>query len=95
MKYNRLIILLVLCIVVLSLFASVIGIFYNTGPEACEIESFKGETIYIHGGGLYSEDSISIVAQGKAQDIVTLGYFLYTYISYVFYGCTIKCLLYM
>lgn len=113
MKYNRLISLLVLCIVILSIFASVIGIFSNAGSGAHEIESFRGETVNIHGRGLYSDDSISIVAQGTAQDIVTLalgipllivslsmslkgslkgrllligtlGYFLYTYISYVF-----------
>lgn len=113
MKYNRLISLLVLCIVILSIFASVIGIFYNAGPGAYEIKSFRGETINIHGRGLYTDDSISVVAQGIAQDLVTLalgiplliislymslkgslkgrllltgtlGYFLYTYISYVF-----------
>ena len=113
MKYNRLISLLVLCIVILSIFASVIGIFSNAGSGAHEIESFRGEAVNIHGRGLYSDDSISIVAQGTAQDIVTLalgipllivslymalkgslkgkllltgtlGYFLYTYISYVF-----------
>lgn len=113
MKYNRLISLLVVCIVILSIFASVIGIFSNGGPGAYQIESFRGETINIHGIGLYSDDSVSLVAQGIAQDIVTLalgnpllilslcmllkgslkgrllltgtlGYFLYTYISYVF-----------
>lgn len=113
MKYNRTISLLVFCIIILSIFASVIGILSDTGPGAYEIESFRGETINIHGSGLYRYDSISIVAQGTAQDIVTLaigipllilslsmslkgslkgrllltgtlGYFLYTYISYVF-----------
>lgn len=113
MKYNRSISLLVLCIIILSIFASAMGIFSNAGAGAYEIESFRGESINIHGRGLYSDDSISIVAQGTAQDIVTLalgipllilslcmslkgslkgrllltgtlGYFLYTYISYVF-----------
>lgn len=113
MKYNRLISLLVLCIIILSIFASVVGIFSNAGPGAYEIKSFRGETVNIYGKGLYSDDSISIVAQGTAQDIVTLalgipllvvslfmslkgslkgrllltgtlGYFLYTYITYVF-----------
>lgn len=113
MKYDRLISLLVPCIIILSIFASVIGIFSNAGPGVYEIESFRGETINIYGRGLYSDDSIPVVAQGTAQDIVTLalgiplliislymslksslkgrlllagtlGYFLYTYISYVF-----------
>lgn len=52
MKYNRLISLLVLCIVILSIFASVIGIFSNAGSGAHEIESFRGETVNIHGRGL-------------------------------------------
>ena len=45
MKYNRLISLLVLCIAILSIFASAIGIFSNAEGAAYEIESFRGETI--------------------------------------------------
>lgn len=113
MRYKKTIILLVGCIVVLSVFASLVGIFSNAGSGTYEIESFRGETIKIYGKGLYSYDSVSVAAQGIAQDIVTivlgvpllvislfyalrgslkgrllltgtLGYFLYTYISYVF-----------
>ncbi|WP_372994240.1 hypothetical protein [Lutispora sp.] len=113
MKYKKSISMLIGCIVVLSVFASLVGIFSSSGPGVYEIESFRGETIKIHGKGLYSYDSVSVAAQGIAQDIVTivlgvpllvislflalrgslkgrllltgtLGYFLYTYISYVF-----------
>jgi hypothetical protein len=113
MKYKKPISLLIGCIVVLSVFASLVGIFSNAGSGVYEIESFRGETIKIYGKGLYSYDSVSVAAQGIAQDIVTialgvpllvislflalrgslkgrllltgtLGYFLYTYISYVF-----------
>lgn len=113
MKYNKIISLLVVCIVILSIFASAIGIFSSGGPGAYEIQSFRGEIINIYGRGLYSNDSMSVATQGIAQDIVTvalgipllilslflslkdslkgrllltgtLGYFLYTYISYVF-----------
>jgi hypothetical protein len=113
MKYSRLISLLVICIVILAIFASTVGIFSSAGSGAYQIESFRGEIIKIHGRGLYSNDSVSVAAQGIAQDIVTvalgiplliaslylslkgslkgrllltgtLGYFLYTYISYVF-----------
>ena len=113
MKYNKVISLLVACIVILSIFASAIGIFSSGGPGDYEIQSFRGETINIYGRGLYSKDSMSVATQGIAQDIVTavlgiplliaslclslkgslkgkllltgtLGYFLYTYISYVF-----------
>lgn len=113
MKYKRTISLLVICIIILSIFATMVGIFYNAGPGLHEFKSIRGETIIIYGKGLYSNDSVSEVAQGKAIDIVTaiigvplliislylsvkkslkgrllltgtLGYFLYTYISYVF-----------
>lgn len=113
MKYKRPIKLLVICIVILSLFASMAGIFSNAGPGVHEIQSFRGEIIEIYGKGLYCNDSVSAAAQGIAQDIVTvmlgipllivslylslknslkgrllltgtLGYFLYTYISYTF-----------
>lgn len=113
MKHKKPISLLIGCIVVLSVFASLVGIFSNAGSGVYEIESFRGETIEIYGRGLYSYDSVSLASQGIAQDIVTivlgvpllvislffalrgslkgrllltgtLGYFLYTYISYVF-----------
>lgn len=113
MKYKKTVILLVGCIIILSIFASAVGIFSNAGPGVHEIESFRGETIKIYGKGLYRNDSVSVAAQGIAQDMVTvvlgvplliislclalkgslkgrllltgtLGYFLYTYISYVF-----------
>ena len=113
MKYKKIISLLVGSIIVLSVFASVVGIFADQGSGTYEIESFRGEIIKIHGKGLYSYDSVSVAAQGIAQDIVTvilgiplliislclglkgslkgrllltgtLGYFLYTYMSYVF-----------
>lgn len=113
MKFNKIITLLVLCIIALSLVASVYGIFSNQGQGQYEFKSIQGETVSIYGKGLYKNDSISIVAQGKAQDIVTLilgiplltislyltrkgllkgrllltgtlGYFLYTYMSYTF-----------
>ncbi|MBL4937066.1 hypothetical protein JK636_15030 [Clostridium sp. YIM B02515] len=113
MKYKRTISLLIGCIIILSVFASLVGIFSNAGSGVRQIESFRGETIKIYGKGLYSNDSVAVAAQGIAQDIITvalgipliivslyralkdslrgrllltgtLGYFLYTYISYVF-----------
>lgn len=113
MKHKNIISFLVGIIVVLSVFACVVGIFSHGGTGSYEIESFRGETVKIYGSGLYCDDSVSVAAQGIAQDIVTvvmgvplliialylcrkgslkgkllltgtLGYFLYTYISYVF-----------
>ena len=72
MKYKKPISLLIGCIVVLSLVASLVGIFSNAGPGVYEIVSFRGETIEIYGKGLYNYDSVSVAAQGIAQDIVTI-----------------------
>lgn len=113
MKFKNIISLLVVCIAILSLFCSLVGIFSNQGNGEYEFRSVHGETVRIHGKGIYKYDSISVVAQGKAQDVITiilgipllmislflsrkgslkgrlllagtLGYFLYTYMSYVF-----------
>jgi hypothetical protein len=112
-KYTKTISLLVLCIVVLSLAASAYGIFSSQGSGEYQFKSLNGQTVSIYGQGLYKNDSVSMAAQAKGQDIVTmivgipllivslylsrkgllkgrllltgtLGYFLYTYISYSF-----------
>lgn len=113
MKYNKIISILVLCIVLLSLFASLYGLFSKGGPGQYEFSSINGEIVKIYGKGLYKNDSVTVASQGIAQDIVTiilgiplllyslflskkgllkgrllltgtLGYYLYTYISYTF-----------
>ena len=113
MKYQKTISILVLGIILLSFVASVIGIFSNQGNGQYAFLTLHGDTVSIYGRGLYHYDSITVVSQGIAQDIVTLflgiplliislllarkglikarllltgtlGYFLYTYISYTF-----------
>lgn len=113
MKHKKTITILVIIITILALFAAFIGVFSNDAGTNKEFVSMYGETIELYGKGLYKNDSIAVVAQGIAQDIVTvimavplllislyqylkdsfkgkllltgtLGYFLYTYISYVF-----------
>ena len=112
-KYKRSISLLTIIIALLSLIASAYGIFSSGGPGGYEFKAFSGDVIQIYGTGLYQDNSISLVSQGIAQDIITiilgvplliislllfrkglfkgklllagtLGYFLYTYISYTF-----------
>jgi len=112
-KINRYINVLVLIIVGLSLAACIIGLFSSGGKGAYEFKSINNEVVTIYGEGIYKNDSISTVAQGKASDFVTLtlglplligslyfinkgsfkgklmltgtiGYFLYTYMSYTF-----------
>jgi hypothetical protein len=72
MKFKKTINLLVLCILVLSLAASVYGVFSNKGHGKYEFNSLHGETITIYGKGLYQYDSISMASQAIAQDIVTM-----------------------
>ncbi len=50
-KYKKSISLLVVCIAILSIFASVVGIFSDAGQGVHEIESFRGELIKIYGKG--------------------------------------------
>ena len=113
MKHKKAILILGLLIVVLSAISCVVGLFYQGGEGPFEYLSISGEIIKIYGSGLYKNDSIAYVAQGKASDLITLigaiplllysllfaakgsfkakliltgtlGYFLYTYMSYTF-----------
>jgi hypothetical protein len=113
MKYRIPISILVILIAMLSFTASAIGVFSSGGKGPFEYTSFRGETITVHGRGIYQDDSVAVAAQGIAQDVVTmvlgvplllfslrwarqgslkgrllltgtLGYFLYTYVSYAF-----------
>lgn len=72
MKYRKPISLLVLCISLLSLVATIYGIFSNQGSGRYAFQSLRGETVTIYGQGLYHYDTVTMVAQGIAQDIVTL-----------------------
>lgn len=113
MKFGKTISLLVSIIIVFSAVACFVGLFLNSGTGQFDFQSITGETVKIFGKGLYKFDSVSVVAQGKASDFVTLifaiplllislilsnkgsfkarlllsgtlGYFLYTYMSYTF-----------
>lgn len=113
MKYIKYINILVLFILVLSAFASILGLASTGGSGEHNFTSIHNETVSIYGQGLYRNDSISVAAQGRAQDLITLvcaiplliislafanknsfrgkiiltgtlGYFLYTYVSYTF-----------
>lgn len=113
MRFKKAITILVLLIAALSIFSCAMGLFSTGGPGGHEIESFWGKNVSIYGQGIYKNDSAAVVAQGIAQDAVTLmlgiplllislylsqkaslkgkllltgtlGYFLYTYVSYVF-----------
>lgn len=72
MKSKKTVIFLVIAISVFSLFATLFGLISSYGSGELEFTSLYGETIKLYGKGIYQHDSISAVAQGKAQDIVTL-----------------------
>ncbi|MFL0269087.1 hypothetical protein [Candidatus Clostridium radicumherbarum] len=72
MKNKKAISILVILIVVLALAASFYGVFSTGGSGSYKIKSFYGETVSIYGKGLYRNDSVSVAAQGIAQDIVTI-----------------------
>jgi hypothetical protein len=113
MKNQRTIKYLIIIILILATLVSIIGLFSNGGRGSSEYISINGEIVEIYGKGIYKNDSVSVVAQGKAADLVTLflaiplltiatiftlkgslkgrllltgtlGYFLYTYMSYSF-----------
>ena len=64
---------LVLLIIVLSIIASAYGFFSdNIVYENKTIETINGESVSLYGKGLYYNDSVSLAAQARAQDIITL-----------------------
>lgn len=113
MKYMKYINILVFFILVLSAAACIAGLLPNGGDGVRDFTSIHNESVEIYGQGIYKNDSVTVAAQGKAQDLITLvgaiplliislvfanknsfrgklvltgtiGYFLYTFISYTF-----------
>lgn len=72
MKAKRTITILVILIVVLSLAATIAGIFSTQGPGPYEYETIRGQTVMIYGKGIYQHMSREVAPQGIAQDVVTL-----------------------
>jgi len=65
--------ILVLLIIVFSLIVSTYGFFSNKMVyENKTIQTINGEIITLYGKGLYFNDSVSMSAQARAQDVVTL-----------------------
>ena len=60
-------------IIILALIASSYGFFSSKIIyENKTFQAINGETIKLHGKGLYYNDSVSMAAQARAQDLVTL-----------------------
>ena len=72
MKNKNLITVLVLCIALLSVFATCGGIFTKTGDGPKQYISVRGQQVMLYGKGLYRHMSAEVAPQGIAQDYVTL-----------------------
>lgn len=63
---------LVYIIIFLSVLSTSLGIFYQDGGSSYLLESIRGQSIPIHGRGLYKHMSSEVAIQGIAQDYITL-----------------------
>jgi len=72
MKNRKILTVITIAVIILSALASSAGIFSGKAGSSESIVSVWGERIELDAQGLYSKDSVSIAAQGRAQDVVTL-----------------------
>lgn len=72
MKNIKTICALVIMILILSATVSIIGILTSQNPENYTFTAITNESVTIYGTGIYKNDSVSVVAQGIASDMVTL-----------------------
>jgi len=72
MKNKKVINILVLFIILFTIAVSLVGIISSKGGHNFEYVSINNETVQIYGSGIYKNDSVSVVAQGLAQDLVSL-----------------------
>jgi hypothetical protein len=59
-------------IFLLALFASAMGLFYETPGEPYPLTTFRGEQVTINGHGLYRYDTVSTAVQMQGNDLITL-----------------------
>lgn len=72
MKRNKTLYVLVIMILLLSATVSIIGILTSQNPQHTTFTAITGEVVTVYGTGIYKNDSVSVVAQGIASDMVTL-----------------------
>jgi hypothetical protein len=72
MKYQSTLRWLIPLIGILALVAAGTGLFYQTDGQPYPFTSHRGEEVIIYGQGIYAYDTVSSVAQAKANDLVTL-----------------------
>ncbi len=72
MRYQQVLKIMVPLIGLLALFAVVMGLFYQAPGQPYSYTNHRGETVLIHGSGLYFYDTVSSNAQMQANDLITL-----------------------
>ena len=72
MKVSTTVIALAMLIMLLALIAAGAGVLWKGSGESYEFTTLRGETVLIHGRGLYAFDTVSVVSQAIAQDVITL-----------------------
>lgn len=72
MKNKKVINILVILIILITIVVSFVGIISSKGGHNFEYVSINNETVQIYGSGIYKNDSVAVVAQGLAQDLVSL-----------------------
>ncbi len=72
MKNQTALTTIILLIGLLALIAAAAGLFWQIPGEPFEFQTIRGETVILQGHGLYRYDTVSIVAQEQANDLVTL-----------------------
>jgi hypothetical protein len=72
MRYKLVLQWLVPPIVILTLLAAGLGLFYQKEGQPFIYTNHRGETVTINGQGLYYFDTVSMAAQTQGNDLVTL-----------------------
>lgn len=72
MKSNMTLSMLAVLIIILAGFAAIAGLTSRQAAGPASVTSVYGESVPLHGRGIYRHDSVSMAAQALAQDAVTL-----------------------
>jgi hypothetical protein len=72
MKNQKSLKILIPIIGLLALFAASMGLFYETSGQPYPYTNQRGESVMIHGHGLYFYDTVSTTAQMQGNDLITL-----------------------
>jgi hypothetical protein len=72
MKYQSALRIIIPLIALLAFFAVSMGLFYDTPGQPYPYTNHRGESVTLHGHGLYFYDTVSATAQMQGNDLITL-----------------------